>query len=375
MPLDPVALAQDLIRFRSITPEDDGALAWMRGTLESLGLACTDLPFGTIKNLFARIGQGGPHFCFCGHTDVVPPGDESAWKHPPFSATVEDGLLYGRGSADMKANIAAFIAALSQFVETHGAPKGSVSLLITGDEEAEAVNGTVKVLQWMEQNGQLADVYLVGEPSNPNALGDEIKIGRRGSLTGSLTVAGVQGHVAYPDRADNPLPRLVRLLAALESHVFDAGSAHFPATNLEITTIDVGNRADNVIPMKGTAKFNIRFNDRWTAETLEAELRKTLDQTGETYQLACSSNAASFLTRPGVFTGTVSQAVEQVTGRKPALATGGGTSDARFVSAYGPVVEFGLLNTVIHKVDEHVAIADLRQLTQIYLRVLELYFI
>jgi succinyl-diaminopimelate desuccinylase len=274
----------------------------------------------------------------------------------------------------MKANITCFVAAVSAFLAEHGAPKGSISLLITGDEEAAAVDGTVRVLEWMKQNGQLADDYLVGEPSNPAALGDEIKIGRRGSLNGRLHVAGVQGHVAYPDRADNPLPALVKLLSALESRVFDAGSAHFPATNLEITSIDVGNRADNVIPASGTAKFNVRFNDRWNAETLEAEIRKCLDQCDVPYRLDCTSNAESFLTRPGVFTNLVATAVEDVTGRKPALTTGGGTSDARFVSAYGPVVEFGLLNTTIHKVDEHVAVDDLHKLTRIYTRVLELYF-
>ncbi len=374
MPLDPVTVAQALIRCPSVTPEDAGALAVLRAALEPMGLSCTDLPFGNIKNLFARIGDKGPHFCFCGHTDVVPPGDEAAWRHPPFSATVEDGILYGRGASDMKGNIAAFVAALSAYLEEHGPLKGSISLLITGDEEAEALNGTVKVLEWMKAHGQLADDYLVGEPSNPEALGDEIKIGRRGSLTGTLTVTGVQGHVAYPDRADNPLPRLVQLLAALEAHIFDAGSAHFPATNLEITTIDVGNKADNVIPMKGTAKFNVRFNDRWTAATLETEIRARLDKAGVPYSLACTSNAESFLTRPGVFTGTVSAAVKEITGRIPALTTGGGTSDARFAAAYGPVVEFGLINKTIHKVDENLAVSDLLQLTKIYKRVLELYF-
>ncbi len=374
MTLDPVRLAADLVRFPSITPHDAGAQAYLNQTLTDLGFTCTEVPFGPISNLFARLGDGGPHFCFCGHTDVVPPGDEAAWKHPPFSGTVENGLLYGRGTADMKANIACFAAAVSAFLEEHGKPKGSISLLITGDEEAQAVDGTVRVLGWMKQNDLLADAWLVGEPSNPAALGDEIKIGRRGSLTGALRVAGVQGHVAYPDRADNPLPGLIRLLSALETKIFDTGSAHFPATNLEITTIDVGNRADNVIPAGGTAKFNVRFNDRWTAATLEAEIRRTLDRCNVPYTLDCVSNAESFLTRPGPFTALVSDAVKQVTGRIPALTTGGGTSDARFVAPYGPVVEFGLINTTIHKIDEHVAVDDLHTLTRIYKRVLELYF-
>lgn len=374
MPYDPVDIAATLIRFPSVTPEDAGAQDALRAFLEPLGFLCTDLPFGNIRNLFARLGRAGPHFCFCGHTDVVPAGDETAWTHPPFAGIVADGFLYGRGASDMKGNIAAFVAALSSYLGKRGAPGGSVSLLITGDEEAEAVNGTVRVLEWMQANGQLADDYLVGEPSNPEALGDEIKIGRRGSLTGTLTVSGVQGHVAYPERADNPLPRLVRLLSALDGHVFDTGSAHFPATNLEITTVDVGNRADNVIPMKGAAKFNVRFNDRWTAATLEREIRARLDAENVTYGLACSSNAESFVTAPGPLTALVVGAVERATGRRPALTTGGGTSDARFVAPYGPVVEFGLTNATIHKVDERANVDDLRLLAQIYETVLEDYF-
>lgn len=374
MPLNPTDIAQAMVRFRSITPEDAGVQDYVRGLLEPMGLVCADLPFGDIRNLFARIGTEGPHFCFGGHTDVVPPGDEAAWKFPPFSGTIEDGILYGRGTADMKANIACFIAALSSYIEAHGAPKGSVSLLVTGDEEAAAVDGTVKVLQWMKANNQLADVYLVGEPSNPDALGDEIKIGRRGSLSGVLTVTGVQGHVAYPDRADNPLPRLVQLLQALDAHVFDEGSEHFQATNLEITSIDTGNKADNIIPAQGSAKFNVRFNDRWNAGTLEKEILSVLDGCGVPYTLTCGSNAESFVTKPGDFTGLVADAVKDVTGRVPNLTTGGGTSDARFTSVYGPTVEFGLINKTIHKVDEHVRVEDLEQLTEIYKRILERFF-
>ena len=374
MPIDPVQLAADLIRFPSVTPEDAGAQAYLRKILTEQGFACTDLSFAGIKNLFTRVGDTGPHFCFCGHTDVVPPGDAAAWTHPPFAGEVADGNLYGRGAVDMKGNIAAFIAAAASFLEAHRNFKGSLSLLITGDEEGLAINGTVKVLNWMNKNDCLADAYLVGEPSNPERLGDEIKIGRRGSLTGTLHVRGVQGHVAYPHLADNPLPRLVKLLGALQSRVFDAGSAHFPATNFEITTIDTGNAAGNIIPALATAKFNIRFNDRWNAGTLEAELRRTLDGCDTPYNLTCISNAESFVTRTGVFTAQMSQAVEEVTGRKPALTTGGGTSDARFIAPYGPVVEFGLINRTMHKVDEYAAVEDVQQLMKIYARMLEIYF-
>ncbi len=372
--IDPVALTQALVRCPSVTPEDAGAQDVLRNALNTLGFTCRDLPFGNIKNLLARKGQDGPHLCFCGHTDVVPPGDLALWSFDPFTAVCHEGKIIGRGTADMKANIAAFVAAVSHYLKDKPDFKGSISFLITGDEEAEAVNGTVKVLSWMKDNGQLADFYLVGEPSNPEALGDEIKIGRRGSLTGAITVRGTQGHVAYPDRADNPLPKLVRLLAALDAHIFDQGTEHFPATNLEIVTIDTGNKASNVIPAAGHAKFNVRFNDRWNAQTLEEKIRAVLDQTGIAYELHTTSNAQAFLTQPGTLTDLVSRAVEDVTGRKPKLSTGGGTSDARFAALYGPVVEFGLINETIHKIDEHVVIEDLHALTHIYRRILENYF-
>lgn len=372
--IDPVALTQALVRCPSITPEDAGAQDVIHDALNALGFSCHDLPFGNIRNLFARQGNEGPHLCFCGHTDVVPPGDNAQWSHDPFSATIWDGKIIGRGTADMKANIAAFISATSRFLRERRPFKGSISFLITGDEEAEAVNGTVRVLEWMKENSHLADFYLVGEPSNPEAIGDEIKIGRRGSLTGALTVHGVQGHVAYPDRADNPLPKLVKLLSALESHKFDRGTEHFPATNLEIVNIDVGNKADNVIPARGCARFNIRFNDLWTAETLDKKLREILDATGIGYELTTTSHAASFITKPGKLTDLVSNAVREVTGRTPKLSTAGGTSDARFAAAYGPVVEFGLINKTIHKVDEYVMVKDLQILTEIYQQILENYF-
>lgn len=372
--IDPVALTQALVRCPSITPEDAGAQDVMRNTLTYMGFDCRDLPFDNIKNLLARRGTQGPHICFCGHTDVVPTGDVAQWSCDPFSATIRDGKIIGRGTADMKANIAAFAAATSQYLQDKPDFKGSISFLITGDEEAEAINGTVKVLQWMKDNNQLADFYLVGEPSNPEAIGDEIKIGRRGSLSGTLTVQGVQGHVAYPERADNPLPKLVKLLEALTSHIFDMGTAHFGRTNLEVTSIDVGNKAANIIPAKGEARFNIRFNDTWTAETLTQKIRALLDETGIAYHLDTSSNAEAFVTKVGILTDLVSAAVAEVSGRTPKLSTGGGTSDARFASPYGPVVEFGLINKTIHKVDEHVLINDLHMLTAIYKKILENYF-
>lgn len=374
MKIDPVALTKDLVRCPSITPENAGAQNVLREKLSGLGFECQDLPFGNIKNLYARRGAALPHICFCGHTDVVPPGDLSLWQHDPFAATESDGKIYGRGTADMKANIACFVAATSRFLEQHPDFNGSISLLITGDEEAEAINGTVKVLAWMKENQQLADFYLVGEPSNPEVIGEEIKIGRRGSLTGTLAVKGVQGHVAYPERAQNPLPALVTLLKLLNDHVFDSGTAFFPATNLEIVSIDVGNKADNVIPASGQARFNIRFNNLWNAQTLEQKIRDILDQAQIPYDLIVSSNAEAFMTQLGPESAVVVGAIQDVTGLTPRMATGGGTSDARFAAAYGPVIECGLINKTIHKVDEHVDIADIGKLTAIYEKILIRYF-
>ncbi len=369
------ALVQSLLRYPSVTPEDAGAQEYLAGVLDELGLKATHLPFKNIKNLFARIGANGPHFCFAGHTDVVPPGDESAWTHPPFSGEISDGVVYGRGAVDMKGNIAAFIAALAQYLEKHGAPPGSVSLLITGDEEGEAVNGTVKVLEWMKEKHHIPDFCLVGEPTNPSKLGEQIKIGRRGSLTGRLTVKGTQGHVAYPHNADNPLPRLLAMLNALAEFEWDRGTEFFPPTNLEITTIDVGNKADNVIPGEGRAVFNVRFNDLWSAASLEKKIRALLGQFDCAYRLETSSNAESFITQPNAYTELVSGAVEDVTGMKPALTTEGGTSDARFIQNYCPVAEFGLINATAHQVDEHASVADLELLTDVYLKMLERFFV
>jgi succinyl-diaminopimelate desuccinylase len=373
-------ITQNLIRFPSITPEDCGAQDYLKSILRGAGFDIFDLPFDgngsyPVHNFFARIGKGGPHLCFAGHTDVVPAGDEAAWSIPPFSGEIVEGKIIGRGASDMKGCIAAFIAAtLSHLADKKDSLKGSISFLITGDEEKEAVNGTVRVLEWMKEHGHIPDVCLVGEPSNADIMGQEMRIGRRGSLTGKLTVHGKQGHAAYPERADNPVPRMIALLQALEHAVFDAGSAHFPPTNLEITTVDVGNTADNVIPTKISASFNLRFSDQWTAQSLEEKIRAILDGVTPQYELRFLRGAHSFLTKPGAWTSLVAQAVNTVTGKTPKLGTGGGTSDARFVAAYCPVVEFGLINQTIHQVDEHCILADLEICEAIYRQILKIYF-
>lgn len=379
MPLDPVALARDLIRCPSVTPEDAGALDVLEAALRPLGFACHRLRFaepGTapVDNLYARLGTAAPNFCFAGHTDVVPVGDRAAWSVDPFGGEVHDGRLFGRGAADMKGAIAAFVAAVSGYLAERGPPPGSISLLVTGDEEGPAINGTRKVLDWLTARGERLDACLVGEPTNPRELGEMMKIGRRGSLTGVLTVYGAQGHTAYPHLADNPLPRLVRMLAAITATPLDDGSAHFPPSTLEITTIDVGNPASNVIPAEGRAVFNIRFNDRHTPASLEAWLRAHLDAVGGAYDLRITVSGEAFLTPPGPLSELVAEAVVRVTGRRPVASTTGGTSDARFIKAVCPVVEFGLVGQTMHQVDENVAVADVRRLADIYRGILDSYF-
>ena len=378
--VDPVALTQALVRCASVTPQDAGALDVLAGALQPLGFMCTRLPFGEgverVHNLFARAGAARPHFCFAGHTDVVPTGNEAQWKHPPFSATVEGGTLYGRGTADMKGALAAFVAAVSRV----GTSKGSISLLITGDVEGPARNGTRMVLVWMRANGHVPDVALVGEPTSPARVGEAIKVGRRGSMTGRLVVRGTQGHVAYPHQADNPIPRLVRMLAALKEKSLDEGSERFQPSNLEVTTIDVGNPATNVIPGYVRATFNIRFNDLHTSARLETWLRAILDRVttpkGATpaYELAIEVSSESFLTRSGAFTDLLRDAIAEQFGAPPEFSTSGGTSDARFIKDYCPVAEFGLVNSTIHKVDERVPLADLAALTDAYAMILRRYF-
>ena len=379
-----VEIAQALIRCRSITPFDAGAQEVLADALKAAGFACERLQFtddGTpaIDNLFARIGDGPPHICFAGHTDVVPPGEEHQWRHNPFAAEIIDGVLYGRGAADMKGAIAAFAAAAIDYVQENGKGiQGTISFLITGDEEGPAVNGTRKVLDWMESHGEQPDHCIVGEPTNAAALGEAIKIGRRGSLNGHIVVNGVQGHVAYPHLASNPVKGLIKVLGAFYDPPLDYGSAHFSPTNLEVTSIDVGNPTTNIIPARAEARFNIRYNDRHEPETLEGTLRERTAQalagSDLQYTLSFDPPAHMFLTEPGPLDGMLSEAVHDVTGRMPMLSTDGGTSDARFIKNICPVVEFGLLTATIHKVDEQVAIADLKQLAAIYRRFLDLYF-
>ena len=375
MTIDPVALAQDLIRCPSVTPRDDGALGVLEAALTPMGFTCHRLRFqqeGTepVENLYARLGTAGPNFCFAGHTDVVPPGERKGWTVDPFAGEVMGDRLYGRGAVDMKGAVAAFVAAVSRRLED-GPPAGSISLLITGDEEGVAINGTRKVLEWMAERGERIDACIVGEPTNPKALGDMIKIGRRGSLSGFLTVFGAQGHVAYPHLADNPLPRLVRMLAAVTEQPMDEGTDHFQPSTLALTTIDVGNKATNVIPAQGKATFNIRFNDAHTPESIEAWLRRTFDAVGGAYELEIYRSGDSFVTPPGPLTELVADAVEGVTGRRPEYSTTGGTSDARFIKNVCPVVEFGLVGQTMHKVDEYAGVDDIRKLTAVYESILK----
>ncbi len=380
---DPIANLQTLIRCPSLTPAEGGALSALEAMLTPLGftverMIATEPGLPDIENLYARLGTDGPHLMFAGHTDVVPVGDEASWSHPPFGAEIADGEMFGRGAVDMKGGIACFVAAVARHIEKHGAPEGSISFLITGDEEGPSVNGTEKLLKWAAEKGERWDACLVGEPTNPDALGDMIKIGRRGSVSGKVTVFGVQGHAAYPHLADNPVRGLLPLAAALMDPPFDAGTAEFPASNLEVTTVDVGNPATNVVPAKATFAFNIRFNDTWTADTVKAEIIRRLDEAASDqtlrpdrqptrYEITWAERPSHvFLTRNNALIGSLSGAVEAVTGKQPALSTTGGTSDARFIKDYCPVVEFGLVGQTMHMVDERVALADLETLTQIY---------
>jgi succinyl-diaminopimelate desuccinylase len=381
---DPVAITQGLVRCQSVTPVEGGALAFLEGVLTPAGFACHRLPFsadGTpdVDNLFARIGGGGPHLCFAGHTDVVPTGDVARWTHPPFGAEIADGYIYGRGAVDMKGNIACFLAAALDFLaDPKQLGQGSISLLITGDEEGPAVNGTVKVLDWMAAHGHTPTACLVGEPSNPERLGDAIKIGRRGSLNGRLVVRGKQGHAAYPALANNPIRGLTRVAAALQALRLDEGTHEFSPSNLEIVAIETGNPAYNVIPAAVEARLNVRYNDRHTAKTLEALIRRealaALDGSGLELEATFNGNADAFVTKPGPLVDTMIAAVQAETGRVPELSTSGGTSDARFVKDHCPVIEFGLVNKTIHAIDERVAVTDLVALTRIYRAFLERFF-
>ncbi|MBC7102164.1 MAG: succinyl-diaminopimelate desuccinylase [Parvibaculum sp.] len=380
-PYDPLEIARELIRCPSVTPEDAGALAMLENWLKPLGFTCERMRFsddGTpdIDNLYARFGTGAPHFCFAGHTDVVPVGDEAAWTADPFGAEVRQGRLYGRGAADMKSAVASFVAAAQRLVAEGF--QGSISLLITGDEEGPGVNGTAKMLERLASRGEKIDHCLVGEPTCVNKLGDMVKVGRRGSINGWLTVYGTQGHVAYPHLADNPLPRLLEMLRRLDAQVLDEGTDHFQPSNLEITTVDVGNTATNVIPGVARAVVNIRFNDRHTGAGLDLWMRKILDavtqEMGGRYEFTTKISGEAFMTEPGDFSALVAGAIEKVTGIAPELSTTGGTSDARFIRAYAPVIEFGLPNATMHKADENAGVDDISRLADIYEAILRGYF-
>jgi succinyl-diaminopimelate desuccinylase len=384
MTADPVAIARDLIRCRSITPAEGGALAYLQDVLAKAGFNVQRASFaepGTaaVDNLYARIGEQKPNLVFAGHTDVVPPGDEAAWHHAPFAGEVSGDRLYGRGAVDMKGGIACFVAAaLDHLAANGGRPKnGSLSLLITGDEEGVAVNGTIKLLQWAAKRGETFDHCILGEPSNVEVVGDTIKSGRRGSLNGTLVVLGRQGHVAYPDRADNPIGGLVTLIAALQAPL-DQGSEQFDPSHLEFTSVDVGNETVNLIPGEARARFNIRYNDRHTPSALKSLIeRRAQDAAAGRVQHRIDwqkSNAEVFVTKPGAFTELAVAAIAETTGKKPTLSTSGGTSDARFIKDYCPVLEFGLVGQTMHQVDECVPVADLVALTAIYRRIIEKYF-
>jgi succinyl-diaminopimelate desuccinylase len=376
-PLDPLALAQALIRRASVTPADQGAMAVVEQALAGLGFTCRRMKFGQIENLYARRGTARPNLCFAGHTDVVPAGEAGAWRHDPFAGEVSDGRLYGRGAVDMKSAIAAFIAAVSEEL-ARSEPKGSLSFLITGDEEGEAVDGTCRVVEALMAEGEKIDHCLVGEPTSAARLGDMIKVGRRGSLNAWITVEGVQGHVAYPDRAANPIPVLVKLLARLVEHRLDDGHPEFQPSNLEITALSCDDVATNVIPATASARLNIRFNPahtgvglvRWLAaecETADASFPGTV-------RLKTVISGEAFHTPPDRFVGVVADAVESTLGVRPELSTSGGTSDARFIRALCPVIEFGLVGTTMHKVDEHAAVDDIRALAKVYKGVIRRYF-
>ncbi|QCK85541.1 succinyl-diaminopimelate desuccinylase [Phreatobacter aquaticus] len=384
MAADPVALTRALVACPSVTPTEGGALSYLEGVLAGEGFAVERVTFsepGTpdVENLYARIGTAAPYLLFAGHTDVVPPGDPAAWRHDPFSGALDDGVVHGRGAVDMKGGIACFLAAtLDQLQANGGKPKGSIGFLITGDEEGPSVNGTVKLLAWAHARGERFDHAIVGEPTNPQALGDMIKIGRRGSLSAVLTVTGKQGHVAYPKRAANPIPALLGILQRLIEKPLDQGNAHFDASNLEITSVDVGNGATNVIPQVATARFNIRFNDEHTLDGLKAWIEGIAAAgAGEGIGVAVTyarGNSQSFITKPGPFVEMIAATIAEVTGRQPELSTSGGTSDARFIKDYCPVIEFGLVGQTMHAVDERVPVADLVALTAIYRRILDRYF-
>ena len=376
MPSYAVQLAQRLVRCPSVTPVEGGALDLLQDEFTKLGFDCTRLPFGAgkkrVDNLFARRGKGGPHFAFAGHTDVVPVGDAAQWQHDPFGGTLVDGKLYGRGTADMKGGIAAFVAAVSALGGADDT--GSISFIITGDEEGDADFGTVKMVEWLQANDQVPDVCVVGEPTNLSHLGDVIKNGRRGSLSCQLHVDGVQGHVAYPHLADNPITHLITMLAPVNSTALDGGNDYFDPSTANVTSIDTGNEAGNVIPASVSAKFNIRFNTEHNSDDLIGWLEEHFNRVGGEWTATWRASAQPFVTPVGSLTKLMQTAIESVTGQKPVLSTSGGTSDARFITKICPVAEFGLVGQTMHQVDEHVDTADIDQLAKIYHEMLVRFF-
>ena len=376
---NPIELTKTLINCRSVTPENDGAIEQVSHWLEEIGFKSEILNFeeegtASIKNLWSKMGSKGPTICFAGHTDVVPTGNIDEWSSDPFDANEVNDKIIGRGAADMKGSIASFISATNRFVKEYPDFPGSIGFIITGDEEGCAINGTKKILTWMKSNNISFDDCLVGEPTNPNSLGEMIKIGRRGSVNGVITVKGVQGHVAYPHLADNPIPKLIKILENLINKKLDDGTEHFQPSNIEITSIDIGNTATNVIPKEALANFNIRYNDIFDREKIEEEVHNRIRSLNYDYSIKFEHSGDSFLTSPGKLTKNLSKIIEDQTGNTPELSTSGGTSDARFIKDYGNVVEFGLIGATMHKVDESASIKDIKNLTEIYYQLLKKYF-
>ncbi len=379
--IDVIDLTQKLVRCASVTPADDGAQEVLKKPLRDMGFEIFNLPFEgdgsyPVQNFFARLdgrknSPNAPHIGYCGHTDVVPAGDESAWTHPPFDAVIDGGIMYGRGTSDMKGGNAAYVSAISKFLKTNPNFDGSISLLIIGDEESDRINGAVKAIEWLKEKEQLPDFFLVGEPSNSEKLGEAVKIGRRGTLSGKVIAHGQQGHSAYPDSFDNPIPKLAKIVAAMSDYNFDEGTEFFSKTNLEVTSIDVGNPADNVIPALATLSFNIRFNTHWTAEDIDKKLEEIISNHADKYEYLSHSSTPPFMTEPNIWTDKIVSVIQRHTNLVPELSTAGGTSDAPFLAKYCPALEFGLTNKTIHQVDENLKISDLEKLVDIYADIIE----
>ena len=378
MQISELKLAKDLIRKPSVTPKDAGAINLLAKNLKSIGFKCKLINFKNVKNLYAKLGKNSPNFCYAGHTDVVPPGNIKEWTVNPFKPTVKNNRLIGRGANDMKASIACFVAAVSKFKNKNKNFKGSISLLITGDEEGIAINGTKRVVKYLKRKRERINFCIVGEPTNPDKLGEMIKIGRRGSLTGRLTIIGSQGHVAYPHRANNPSNALIKILKKIKELKFDKGTKNFQPSNLEVTKININNNADNVIPGSAEAVFNIRFNDRHSSSSLKRKLNNVFRLLSKSnkcrFKIKYETSGESFLTKPNKTTYMIQNTIKKITGIKPKLSTSGGTSDARFMKNIAPCLEFGLVGKTMHKIDESVSVSDLKKLTKIYFLILKNYF-